>query len=42
MYRVRSAEVILPKEQEWFEATEPNRRVEGGVRLVHFQTAAVV
>ncbi len=42
MYRVRSAEVILPREQEWFEATEANRRADGGVRLVHFQTAEVV
>ena len=42
MYRVRSAEVILPGEQEWFEATEANRRVDGGVRLVHFQAAEVV
>jgi hypothetical protein len=42
MYRVRSAEVILPREQEWFEATEPNRKVDGGVRLVHFQAAEVV
>ena len=42
MYRVRSAEVILPGEQEWFEATEAHRRADGGVRLVHFQTAEVV
>jgi hypothetical protein len=42
MYRVRSAEVILPGDVEWFEGTEANRRVEGGVRLVHFQAAEVV
>ena len=42
VYRVRSAEVILPPEQEWFEATEANRKVDGGVRLMHFQAAEVV
>ena len=42
MYRVRSAEVILPGEQEWFEATAANRRSDGGVRLVHFQSVEVV
>jgi hypothetical protein len=42
MYRVRSAEVILPHDQEWFEGTEANRKVEGGMRLVHFQAAEVV
>jgi nitrite reductase/ring-hydroxylating ferredoxin subunit len=42
MYRVRSAEVILPHDTDWFEATKLNRQVEGGVRLEDFVTAQVV
>jgi hypothetical protein len=42
MYRVRSAEVLLPGDVEWFAGTEANRKVDGGVRLVHFQAAEVV
>jgi phthalate 4,5-dioxygenase oxygenase subunit len=42
MYRVRSAEVILPHDTDWFDATKLNRQVEGGVRLEDFVTAQVV
>jgi nitrite reductase/ring-hydroxylating ferredoxin subunit len=42
LYRVRSAEVILPHDDDWFEATKLNRSVEGGVRLENFLTAEVV
>jgi phthalate 4,5-dioxygenase len=42
LYRVRSAEVLLPKEVDWLEATEPNRRADGGVRIKNFVTAEVV
>jgi phthalate 4,5-dioxygenase len=42
LYRVRSAEVLLPTEMDWFEATEPNRRADGGVRIKNFVTAEVV
>ena len=42
LYRVRSAEVLLPDEVDWFEATEPNRRADGGVRIKNFVTAEVV
>jgi hypothetical protein len=42
MYRVRSAEVLLPGELDWFDATEANRRADGGVRIANFVTAEVV
>ena len=42
LYRVRSAEVILPHEADWFEATTLNRQADGGVRLENFLTAEVV
>ncbi len=42
LYRVRSAEVILPHDDDWFESTTLNRQVDGGVRLEDFVTAAVV
>ncbi len=42
LYRVRSAEVLLPRQLDWFEATEPNRRADGGVRIKNFVTAELV
>jgi len=42
LYKVRSAEVLLPKEVDWLEGTEANRRVDGGVRIANFVTAEVV
>jgi len=42
IYRVRSAEVLLPKDTDWFEATEPHRRADGGTRIANFITAEVV
>jgi nitrite reductase/ring-hydroxylating ferredoxin subunit len=42
MYRVRSAEVLLPPEQDWFDATEAHRRSDGGVRIKNFVTAELV
>ena len=42
MYRVRSAEVLLPSDTDWFEATEPNRRADGGVRIANFVTGGYV
>ena len=42
LYRVRSAEVILEHEEDWFEATKLNRQVDGGVRLENFLSAEVV
>jgi len=42
LYRVRSAEVILPHEADWFEATTLNRQADNGVRLENFITAEVV
>ena len=42
LYRVRSAEVILPHDEDWFEATALNRQADGGVRLENFVTAEVV
>jgi hypothetical protein len=42
LYRVRSAEVLLPREVDWFEGTEANRRVEDGVRIKNFVTAELI
>ena len=42
LYRVRSAEVILPHDDDWFEGTTLTRQVDGGVRLENFVTAEVV
>ena len=42
LYRVRSAEVLLPRELDWFEATELNRRVEEGIRIQNFVTAELI
>lgn len=42
LYKVRSAEVLLPKSVDWFEGTESHRRVDGGVRIANFVTAEVV
>ncbi len=42
LYRVRSAEVLLPREVDWLEGTEANRRVDDGVRVANFVTAELI
>jgi nitrite reductase/ring-hydroxylating ferredoxin subunit len=39
---IRSAEVLLPREVDWFEATEANRRSDGGVRIKNFVTSETI
>jgi phthalate 4,5-dioxygenase oxygenase subunit len=39
LYRVRSAQLILPQGVDWFEATQEHRRSDSGVRLANFVTA---
>jgi nitrite reductase/ring-hydroxylating ferredoxin subunit len=42
LYRVRSAEVILPQGANWFEATEGHRSSDSGIRMANFVTAELL
>ena len=42
MYRVRSAEVLLPPEVEWFEGTVEHRKADGGIRIANFVTSELI
>ena len=42
MYRVRSAEVLLPGEVDWFEGTTEHRKADGGIRIANFVTSELI